>query len=716
MGTIPSYPPSRAPLDGTEELAGWQNGKQVSVPVAALSTELADAGAATSAAQAAQSRNEAAADRAAVADDKAIVESMIDQVQIGQTAYALYFYDGARSYVPQGAVVGAIASEDITGGASGTDGTFGVTFSGGNFAVNPTGIFTVTGGVVTAVNITGPGLYLGDAISAPTLDFSASDGLTGASATLTTEYLVPSGKSYITSNGDDAQRASLYRNNANAAELVQADFGPMDTALSKAWAASPDEPDPDNAPGEQSAKTYAGDAATSAASIDDRMAIYDALPEVDDASYVMVDGENNIVGSVSNEGELDFPIPSDNVPYLPAIFDTLDQALDDLTLVDDDDNIVGSNGGGSDDGEVVAARGIRTDLDSRLSESLTDYGQPRRGLYAPERLVTTRALIAQILAGDDVQLRIGWIGDSWTAFTSVGVHAYYMPIVGDRIAAITGMPLAAPGWIGFTKGGQDDSIGVVVGDWATDTSGGGKGPDTCKVTGTAAAGDFTVTGVPAGLSGIRLYHEGGGAEISYAWNGGDANSLTLTGAGETIVDLPAIDAGTLVISVTSGTAVLNGLSLDSTASGVVIDNLADSGSNLLQWVSVPESDWQAAITAGAYDLVVIGPFGTNDQPAYDAAAFKGYGQTLIDRVSAALPNADILLAASPENVAGRPRPMRDYQEALRQLAAVNACAMLDLQYYFRTSSDWLDETTVHPTRIGSAAVSEAFIRTLFCEV
>ncbi|WP_157218659.1 hypothetical protein [Flavisphingomonas formosensis] len=47
MGTIPSYPPPSRPLDGTEDLATWQDGKQVSATtgeVAALATELVQAG------------------------------------------------------------------------------------------------------------------------------------------------------------------------------------------------------------------------------------------------------------------------------------------------------------------------------------------------------------------------------------------------------------------------------------------------------------------------------------------------------------------------------------------------------------------------------------------------------------------------------------------------------------------------------------------------
>ena len=45
------------------------------------------------------------------------------------------FYPGARSNVPQGAT----GTGAITGGSGGTDGTFALGFTGGNFAVNGNG-------------------------------------------------------------------------------------------------------------------------------------------------------------------------------------------------------------------------------------------------------------------------------------------------------------------------------------------------------------------------------------------------------------------------------------------------------------------------------------------------------------------------------------------------------------------------------------------------
>ncbi|OHV85810.1 phage tail sheath subtilisin-like domain-containing protein [Ensifer sp. LCM 4579] len=75
---------------------------------------------------------------------------------------------------------GVIGHGAITGGNGGTDGTFALAFTGGAGS-GAAGTFTVAGGALTAITITSPGEYT----VAPSFDFSASAGLTGATATAT---------------------------------------------------------------------------------------------------------------------------------------------------------------------------------------------------------------------------------------------------------------------------------------------------------------------------------------------------------------------------------------------------------------------------------------------------------------------------------------------------------------------------------------------------
>ncbi len=111
--------------------------------------------------------------------------------------------NSAASYVPRGLTQASVGA--ITGGSGGANGTFALSWSGGNFAVNPTGTFTVAGGAVTAVTITGPGLHIGATATVPTPSFAASTGLTGAAVTLTAQFLVANGTGYWVQSADNTQ-------------------------------------------------------------------------------------------------------------------------------------------------------------------------------------------------------------------------------------------------------------------------------------------------------------------------------------------------------------------------------------------------------------------------------------------------------------------------------------------------------------------------------
>jgi hypothetical protein len=122
----------------------------------------------------------------------------------------------ATSNVPRGIMsVGA-----ITAGSAGTNGTFALTFTGGNFSVNPTGTFTVAGGVLTAVTITGPGEYIGASPTAPTATFTNSAGLTGAAVVLNVGFRVPSGETYFANHASNSLLWQLFQNVSGTATLV----------------------------------------------------------------------------------------------------------------------------------------------------------------------------------------------------------------------------------------------------------------------------------------------------------------------------------------------------------------------------------------------------------------------------------------------------------------------------------------------------------------
>lgn len=140
------------------------------------------------------------------------------------------YYPAAQTNLPRGIVLGAVAV--TAAGSGGTNGTFALAFTGGNMAVNPTGTFTVAGNVLTAINITSPGLYVGAAITVPALSFAASAGLTGATAAaLTADFLVGAGEYYWTDHATDAALLAAYRRNGSSPEISS----PLVTLARSAW-------------------------------------------------------------------------------------------------------------------------------------------------------------------------------------------------------------------------------------------------------------------------------------------------------------------------------------------------------------------------------------------------------------------------------------------------------------------------------------------------
>lgn len=171
----------------------------------------ADKVAAQAAATAAEASAETAADEATNATTQAQLATIARYLSGSYTS-------DAADFVPQGLTQASVGT--ITPGSGGTNGTFALAWSGGNFAVNPTGTFTVAGGVLTAVTITGPGSYYGSSPTIPTPSFAASSGLTGAAVALTIQRLVGAGEYYFVPD-DTNTNLILYQNVGGVATKVE---------------------------------------------------------------------------------------------------------------------------------------------------------------------------------------------------------------------------------------------------------------------------------------------------------------------------------------------------------------------------------------------------------------------------------------------------------------------------------------------------------------
>lgn len=172
----------------------------------------AAAAAASAAAAALSEDNSSLSEIAAAASAGAAAASEAGAASASATAGA--YPNTAASNVPRGLTQASVGA--ITAGSGGTNGTFALGWSGGNFTHNPTGTFTVAGGAVTAVTITGPGLYIGASPTVPTPTFTASAGLTGAAVALTAQFLVTAGQGYWVLSSD-GKTLGHYRNVAGVA-------------------------------------------------------------------------------------------------------------------------------------------------------------------------------------------------------------------------------------------------------------------------------------------------------------------------------------------------------------------------------------------------------------------------------------------------------------------------------------------------------------------
>lgn len=189
---------------GLDRVAASSSASAASSSASAAQTAETNAETAETAAEAAQAAASAYATSASASADTATLAALVQGI-----------WPTATLYVPRGIT----GHGTITGGSGGTNGTFTGSVTGGNFSVNPTFTFTVSGGALTSITITGPGQYIGASPTSPTAVFTASAGLTGASATLTTDFLVAAGRTWWANHATDSLLYQLYQNAAGVATI-----------------------------------------------------------------------------------------------------------------------------------------------------------------------------------------------------------------------------------------------------------------------------------------------------------------------------------------------------------------------------------------------------------------------------------------------------------------------------------------------------------------
>lgn len=451
------------------------------------------------------------------------------------------------------------------------------------------------------------------------------------------------------------------------------------------------------------------------------------IPAATEAVFRIVGGNGRVIFEVLRGGVIDPLMRRVRAESGWQIYEAEAISADSLRIVGANGRIIQTFGptdqGGSDSNdEVETARGTRASLNARISTALTPYGLPIGYRWGEWFMRETRQRLSRLRAAGAGQLVIAAIGDSWTAkpFRWCGP---YSQILQSEFGN------AGPGYTAFARaGGSGDpegsvDLGVLVAlsaAWSTSYWTGDM-PSISKVTSTAG-GASVVVSAPAGLSSVRLIH-GGGGDISYRFDGGTWQEVTLSGSSTQALDLAGVPAGAFeleIVAVDAG-VVLGGVDLRSASAGVRLHKLGCSGSRAYYWARNNAAAWSAGIQALAPNMVVI-MLGTNDQKDYGAATFRGYVQTIVSRVRAALPQADVVLAAPAENgedVEGHVAPMSAYAAELAELAQINGCAFVDLQQLFggdfteysaASGRPWFDPDNIHPSDAGGFAIADALYR------
>jgi len=445
--------------------------------------------------------------------------------------------------------------------------------------------------------------------------------------------------------------------------------------------------------------------------------------------WAVLDVASRVLLGIDEEGVLQAKLPGHTPVETETIEDHLyvitDAAGREVFKILKNGQVVAKLDPPAQDEEVVEARGIRGSVNDRLSQSLTPYGLPNRHVFGEWYLRETRQRLRKLAMAEAAQFVVASIGDSWTH----NADRWCRPTARALIAQYGD---AGSGWVGFGNllgtflNGNIDTAKVTTafsGTWDNSVYYTSVSPDLGQASSSTAGAKITITG-QASTSAIRLFYIGSVGVVRYRLDGGAWTNIDTAGSGLLTALLAGVPATafSLELEVVSGTVTLCGIDIQKTTSGVRWHKLGATGSSSAQWGSVNAAQWQAGLAAMAPNLVVI-MHGTNDQSgAPTPAVFATRIQTLVDRVRAAAPTADILIAMPCENGRVNAVPMANYTAAAYEVAATNHCAFMDLQYLFgetfgeyasTSARPWFNADLIHPEpSTGGRAIADGVIRLL----
>lgn len=334
------------------------------------------------------------------------------------------------------------------------------------------------------------------------------------------------------------------------------------------------------------------------------------------------------------------------------------------------------------------------------------------------------AQLAQIeRSATDEQAILAVIGDSWVRNTYITVPItewleYVYGDAGDGYVGI-GMSHGAPTtnvtyarvgtWIDRDNGASPVARGVDIADaTSTDTS----TPAKVTIVGTNNAFVIHYIKQPSGGS-FRWRIDAG------SWTTVATANATEIYATETISGLSTA-SHTLEIEVSvagSSGVTLLGVDCQRTGNGVRVHRLGNGGATAAQYIAADATLWQDGLIALAPTSVVL-LLGTNDQAFNVAPATFGASiDTIVGRISAALPLADVILLSPADNgLTGKTYMVTQFRDELKAAARRNNCVFIDtytpIGSYANGNSRGLYENTSHLNEIGGQVVADAILRRL----
>ncbi|MBX6950389.1 SGNH/GDSL hydrolase family protein, partial [Providencia rettgeri] len=307
-------------------------------------------------------------------------------------------------------------------------------------------------------------------------------------------------------------------------------------------------------------------------------------------------------------------------------------------------------------------------------------------------------------------LNVGFVGDSWT-------HAYnrYSGSLAIQLASQFGD--AGAGWISFgafnrltpTKWlGQNGNIRphlyrVQYDDdakWNKGIYANCPTPDICTAGSDTVGAKIIVNGVKAIKKADLLYIPASGS-FDYRFDGGDWITVETSGSEAVNVislsNIPAGNSWTFELVVKSGLCLISGMNVIQSDSGVLCHKLGATGSRALDWATQDNEAMIASFKALSLDTAFI-MLATNDQGSgVTPDSFRGYIQTIVQRLRKANPAIDICLVAPCENIrTDNAFPMQSYTRQVQTLAETYDCGFIDLQLSFGADPTYYAATGVNP--------------------